>query len=111
MLSKSAGFAIVLKGKPGREEQILLTHPTKAPWARTYSIVKGGLEPGESQLDAAIREFKEETGHELSQHLIDRVKGRTPDIVVQNATKVLSAWVIFISDPKEIGMETNFYLP
>ena len=109
MLSKSAGFAIVLKGKPGREEQILLTHPTKAPWARTYSIVKGGLEPGESQLDAAIREFKEETGHELSQHLIDRVKGRTPDIVVQNATKVLSAWVIFISDPKEIGMETNFY--
>lgn len=105
MLKKSAGFAIVLKGRQGREEQLLLTHPTHAPWVRTYSIAKGGLEPGESQLDAAIREFKEETGHQLSQHLIDRVKSRTPDFVVQNATKVLSGWVIFIEEPEEIGMQ------
>ena len=104
MLKKSAGFAIVLKGRPGREEQLLLTHPTHAPWVRTYSIAKGGLEPGESQLDAAIREFKEETGHQLSQRLIDRVKSRTPDFVVQNATKVLSGWVIFIDEPEEVGM-------
>lgn len=52
----SAGLVII------KNNQILLVHPTNSPWWKTYSIPKGHVEKGESMLDAAIRETKEETG-------------------------------------------------
>lgn len=46
--------------------QVLIAHPGGPLWARrdagSWSIVKGLVEPGESELDAARREFLEETG-------------------------------------------------
>lgn len=52
----SAGLAIIQKGS------ILLVHPKGQSWYGTYSIPKGHIEKGESILDAAIRETREETG-------------------------------------------------
>lgn len=52
----SAGVAIIYKNK------MLLAHPKSASWYRTYTPPKGGIEPGESDIDAAIRETKEEVG-------------------------------------------------
>ena len=99
-LKKSAGFAFLWK------DEILLSHPTGAPWVRTYSIIKGGVEPNENLLEAAIREVKEETGIVVSDHLLAQVKNQEP-LVVQNATKVLTTWFIRINDPSEIGMEVT----
>jgi len=52
----SAGIVII------KDEKILLCHPTNARWQGTYSIPKGGLEEGEENFDAALRETQEEVG-------------------------------------------------
>lgn len=61
----SSGLVILRKGK------ILLAHPTNAPWFHSYSIPKGHVEDGESSLDAAIRETREEVGIKVPKSLIE----------------------------------------
>jgi ADP-ribose pyrophosphatase YjhB (NUDIX family) len=56
---ESAGLLIIQNNK------MLLAHPTKAPWYGTYTIPKGKVEDGESYVDTAIRETKEEVGVEI----------------------------------------------
>jgi ADP-ribose pyrophosphatase YjhB (NUDIX family) len=56
----SAGLALVDRNRP--HPRLLLCHPTRAPWAATFSIPKGVVEPGEDLLTAALRETREETG-------------------------------------------------
>ena len=67
-MDKSAGIIIILNNK-----KVLLAHPTNSRWTNTYSFPKGGIEEGESQIDAAIREFKEETSIEVS---IDKIEDK-----------------------------------
>jgi len=61
---ESAGL-LVYRRRAGQLE-VLLGHPGGPFWAGrddgVWSIPKGGLNPGEAALDAAIREFHEETG-------------------------------------------------
>lgn len=53
----AAGVALLYGSK------ILLVHPTSGSWVRPImGIPKGGIEPGEDLLEAALRELKEETG-------------------------------------------------
>ena len=51
---------------PSAAAEVLLAHPGGPYWndrhAGAWTIPKGGLHPGERPLDAAIREFLEETG-------------------------------------------------
>jgi predicted NUDIX family NTP pyrophosphohydrolase len=51
----------------GDEVQVLIAHPGGPIWARrdlgAWSLPKGAIDPGEEALDAARREFEEETGH------------------------------------------------
>lgn len=65
-MEKSAGLVLL------KDNKILLCHPTKAPWYGTYSIPKGHIEEGESKIEAAIRETKEETGIEISKDEINK---------------------------------------
>jgi predicted NUDIX family NTP pyrophosphohydrolase len=49
--------------------EVLLVHPGGPYWAKkdagAWSIPKGNVEPGEDALQAACREFLEETGHDI----------------------------------------------
>ncbi len=62
--SVSAGL-LLFRRTNGRLE-IFLAHPGGPFWVRrdegAWTIPKGGVEPGENPLDAALREFEEETG-------------------------------------------------
>ena len=60
----SAGVAIYYNNK------ILLAHPTKTKIFGTWTIPKGGIEEGETKLQAAIRETKEEVGIKINPNRI-----------------------------------------
>ncbi|MFA5585543.1 MAG: NUDIX hydrolase [Saccharofermentanales bacterium] len=65
-MQESAGLLVIHNNK------MLLVHPTNAPWYGTYSIPKGKLEKGETYIDAAIRETKEETGIKIKLNEINK---------------------------------------
>lgn len=69
---ESAGLLIIYDNK------MILAHPSKKSLkAGTYTIPKGKLEKGETYLDAAIRETKEEIGIDINIDIIDK----TPHII------------------------------
>jgi predicted NUDIX family NTP pyrophosphohydrolase len=61
---RSAG--ILLFRRPAGAVEVMIVHPGGPLWARrddgAWSIPKGEYEPGEEPLEAARREFEEETG-------------------------------------------------
>jgi ADP-ribose pyrophosphatase YjhB (NUDIX family) len=64
-IKESAGLLII------QDNKILLCHPTSAPWKNTYSIPKGAIESGETKMDAALRETREEVGIIIDRQFID----------------------------------------
>ena len=53
-------------------DRLLLAHPTRASWVGTYSFPKGKVEEGETNLNAAIRETKEEVGLIIPEEWINK---------------------------------------
>jgi predicted NUDIX family NTP pyrophosphohydrolase len=70
--AQSAGVVLYRRKSSGLE--VLLVHPGGPFWARkddgAWSIPKGEFSAGEAPADAARREFREETGVELSAALL-----------------------------------------
>jgi predicted NUDIX family NTP pyrophosphohydrolase len=68
--------------------EVLIAHPGGPFWSKkdlgAWSIPKGLVEPGEDLLNAAIREFREETGHTVSGRFIKLtpIKLRAGKIVI-----------------------------
>ena len=87
----SAGLLLYRRGADGLE--VLLVHPGgplfQAKDLGSWSIPKGEYEPSEDPLDAALREFAEELGHEPPD-------GETVFLgdVVQSGGKRVSAWAL-----------------
>lgn len=87
---KSSGILLYQTGKP--EIEVFLVMHGGPYWvnrdAGAWSIPKGEFDEPESPLDAAIREFKEETGTLLQGQFIEL----TP--VVQKGGKQVFAWAL-----------------
>ena len=89
-VKKSAGILLyrLLKNKP----EFFLVHPGGPFWtnkdAGAWTIPKGEYDINEEPIDAAIREFAEETGHTPSGDFI----ALTP--IIQKAGKQVDAWAL-----------------
>lgn len=96
---KSAGLAIVYDNK------ILLAHTTSRGWYASYSIPKGGIEKGESNLDAAIRETREEVGINIPKSIIDPTEYTLTLTSRRYGHKIIYYYIVKINDLSEIGLE------
>src|SRR5271163_4757444 len=88
MAKQSAGL-LMYRSRDGQLE-VFLVHPGGPFWAKkdvgAWSISKGEVEEGETPVDVARREFREETGFDAPGEL--REVGR----VKQSGGKVVMAW-------------------
>lgn len=90
MIRPSAGLLLYRRRPAGIE--VLLVHPGGPFWSRkdagAWTVPKGQIEDGEEPLAAAIREFHEETGFEVSGdfHPLAPVK--------QRSGKLVYAWMV-----------------
>jgi Predicted NTP pyrophosphohydrolase len=89
-MKKSAG--ILMYRRSGDSIEVFLIHPGGPFWAKkdlgAWSIPKGQYEDDEAPLDAARREFREETGFEADGEFIP-----LPPIK-QKSGKVVTAWAV-----------------
>ncbi len=90
---ESAGLLIIQNNK------MLLAHPTKAPWYGTYTIPKGKVEEGESYINAAIRETKEEVGIDIDVNDIEKKIGVIDYTDAKD--RVYKRVIYFVARPKE----------
>jgi predicted NUDIX family NTP pyrophosphohydrolase len=104
MAKKSAG--LLLYRKVGDSVEVFLVHPGGPFWAKkdegAWSIPKGEFADGEEALDAAKREFQEETGFS--------VKGRFEALepVKQASGKIVYAWAIEGDIDSSVIRSNNF---
>jgi 8-oxo-dGTP pyrophosphatase MutT (NUDIX family) len=99
-MKKSAGLAIVYNG------MILLGHTTGRGWYGSYGIPKGGIESGEDNLSAAIRETFEEIGVKVPRKLIDHTE-HTFVVTSKNKdyNKTVYYYIVKIDDLSQLGLK------
>lgn len=106
---ETAGIAIILQ--QAADPMILLVHPANASWAKPQmGIPKGGVEKGESLIDAAIRETFEETGIKIEQSQLT-LSPETAEVWKGSKYRYsIHYFVCKISDLTEIGLD-SFKVP
>jgi predicted NUDIX family NTP pyrophosphohydrolase len=89
-MKTSAGVVVFRRGRQGVE--VFLVHPGGPFWAKkdngAWSIPKGELSSGEDSLEAARREFSEETGCDVQGEFISL------NAVKQPSGKLIVAWAV-----------------
>ena len=97
----SAGLAIVWNKK------VLLLHTTGRGMAHSYGIPKGGIDGEENNLDAAIRETREECGIVVPSKLVD--KNENTFVVTSRKykyNKVVTYFIVEVNDLRDIGLKS-----
>jgi len=101
----SAGLLVYRLNK--KTIEVLLVHPGgpffKKKDDRHWSIPKGEIDEGESLLEAAIRETKEETNIEVSGDFIDL------GTITQKGGKEVYAWGIHFPEDKTFEFKSNTF--
>ncbi len=102
-IKKAAGVCVLYK------DNILLVHASDANKERNaYGIPKGGVDPGENYLEAAIRELREETGISINPRVLDK------ELHVANSynRKGEVSWQLYyyiyrVDDLSDLGMDST----
>lgn len=94
----SAGLAIIYDNK------ILLGHSTGMGWYGSYGIPKGGLDKGESNLQAAIRETQEEVGITIPINLIGKEE-HTFTVTTNKYNKVVYYYIVQIDNLSQLNLK------
>ncbi len=98
----SAGTLIKYNNK------LLFCHPTNSAWKGTYSPPKGGLDKGESSLDAALRETEEEVGIIILKDKISNISPIEIDYIKKDIiTKRVILYLVEINSLEEIGLKSE----
>jgi predicted NUDIX family NTP pyrophosphohydrolase len=88
-MPKASAGILPYRRRDGRLE-VLLVHPGGPFWAKknlgSWSIAKGEYEEGEDPLQAALREFLEETGHQPAGPFLPLAQRKQP------GGKLIDAW-------------------
>jgi ADP-ribose pyrophosphatase YjhB (NUDIX family) len=90
MINISSGIAILYKGK------ILLCHPTNASLINSFSIPKGGVNIGESLVDAAIRETREEVGITITKEKIENIDDPIEVLYINKKGQLFKKVYVFV---------------
>ncbi len=105
-MAKKNSAGILLHRLRGSGIEVFLVHPGGPFWATkdagAWSIPKGEFEAGEDPLEAAKREFKEETGFAVEGNFIEL----TP--VKQPGGKVVYAWAV-MGDCEADSIKSNTF--
>ena len=105
-MAKKNSAGILLYRLRGSGIEVFLVHPGGPFWATkdagAWSIPKGEFEAGEDPLEAAKREFKEETGFAVAGNFIEL----TP--VKQPGGKVVYAWAV-MGDCEADSIKSNTF--
>ena len=105
-MAKKNSAGILLHRLRGSRIEVFLVHPGGPFWAKkdagAWSIPKGESEAGEDPLEAAKREFKEETGFAVEGTFI----ALTP--VKQPGGKVVYAWAV-MGDCEAESIKSNTF--
>ena len=105
-MAKKNSAGILLYRLRGSGIEVFLVHPGGPFWATkdagAWSIPKGEFEAGEDPLEAAKREFKEETGFAVAGNFIEL----TP--VKQPGGKVVYAWAV-MGDCEAESIKSNTF--
>jgi len=94
----SAGLAIIYDNK------ILLGHTASRGWYGSYGIPKGGIDKGESKLQAAIRETREEVGITIPTNLIGKDE-YTFTVTTNKYNKVVYYYVVKIDNLSQLKLK------
>ena len=94
----SAGLAIIYDNK------ILLGHTASRGWYGSYGIPKGGIDKGESKLQAAIRETQEEIGITIPTNLIGKAE-YTFTVTTNKYNKVVYYYVVKIDNLSQLKLK------
>ena len=105
MAVNSAG--ILMYRIRNRKPEVFLVHPGGPFFARkdkgAWTIPKGLPEKEEELQEAALREFKEETGIEIQPPLYELGK------IVQKGGKIVHAWAATGDIPEDYELRSNFF--
>lgn len=105
-MAKKISAGLLLFRRRGGELEIFLVHPGGPFWARkdagAWSLPKGEIAEGEDPLEAAKREFTEETGFKISGEFLPL------EPIKQVGGKIVQAWAVE-ADCDPVQVKSNLF--